>query len=186
MGFREADHAELAARDCLWRLVNAYSRACDRRDFALLRSLYHDDAREEHGDMFAGSADDYVVWVEKALANWSATAHYVANALFEVRGALAEGEIYKLNYHRALDGREEIITGSRSLDRYERRDGEWRFCGRCVTLDWAQRRPASAEAYESFAAASPHGVAGPSDLSYAKLALFGRLSPRNPQDGALS
>ena len=34
MGFREPDHAELAARDCLWRLVNAYSRACDRRDFA--------------------------------------------------------------------------------------------------------------------------------------------------------
>lgn len=174
MGYREPDAAELAARDCLWRLVNAYSRACDRRDFGLLRSLYHDDACEEHGDMFTGSPDDYVVWVEQALGKWEATVHYVTNALFEVCGDRAEGEIYKLNYHRTLDGTEEIVTGSRSLDRFARRRGEWRFSGRCMTLDWATRRPASREAYESFAAASPHGIAGPQDLSYSRLALFGR------------
>ncbi|MBX3530194.1 MAG: nuclear transport factor 2 family protein [Rhizobiaceae bacterium] len=174
MGFREPDHAELAARDCLWRLVNAYSRACDRRDFVFLRSLYHDDALEEHGDMFTGSPDEYMVWVAGALANWQNSAHYVTNALFEVRGDYAEGEIYKLNYHRTADGAEEIITGSRSLDRFARRDGEWRFLGRCVTLDWAGKRPASREAYESFAAASPHGIPGPADLSYQRLTLFGR------------
>lgn len=174
MGFREPDGAELAARDCLWRLVNAYSRACDRRDFVLLRSLYHDDALEEHGDMFAGSPDDYVAWVAKALAGWQATAHYVANALFEVDGDYAEGETYKLNVHRTLDGGEVIVTGSRSLDRFARRAGEWRFLGRCVTLDWADSRPASAEAYDGFAAASPHGIAGAGDLSYRRLTLFGR------------
>jgi hypothetical protein len=177
MGFRHPDADELAARDCLWRLVNAYSRACDRRDFTLLRSLYHDDAVEEHGDMFTGSADDYVAWVANALANWAATAHYVTNALFEVRGGHAEGEIYKINYHRTLDGAEEIITGSRSLDRYERRDGEWRFLSRSVTLDWAEKRPANRKAHENFAAASPHGRPGADDLSYSKLTLFGR-SPK--------
>ncbi len=177
MGFREPDVAELAARNCLWRLVNAYSRACDRRDFALLRSLYHDDALEEHGDMFSGSPDDYVKWIAGALAMWSATAHYVTNALFEMRDDYAEGEIYKLNYHRTLDGREEIITGSRSLDRFAKRNGEWRFLGRCVTLDWAGRRPASAAAYESVAAASPPGAPGAEDLSYRRLTLFGRCGP---------
>lgn len=174
MGFREPDHAELAARDCLWRLVGAYSRACDRRDFVLLRSLYHDDALEEHGEMFTGSPDDYVAWVEKALENWHSTAHYVTNALFEVRGDYAEGEVYKLNHHLTLDGADEVITGSRSLDRFARRGGEWRFLGRCVTLDWAQKRPANREAHENFAAASPHGIAGPGDLSYRRLTLLGR------------
>ena len=174
MGFREPDARELAARDCLRRLVDTYSRACDRRDFVLLRSLYHDDALEEHGDMFTGSPDEYVAWVETALSNWQATAHYVTNALFAVDGDYAEGEVYKLNYHRTLDGAEEIVTGSRSLDRFARRDGEWRFLGRCVTLDWATRRPASAEAYQNFAAASPLGAAGPADLSYGRLSLFGR------------
>ncbi len=176
MGFRERDLAELAARDCLWRLVNAYSRACDRRDFALLRSLYHDDALEEHGEMFTGSPDDYVVWVATALAKWSATAHYVANALFEIRGEYAEGEVYKINFHRTLDCAEEIVTGSRSLDRFARRDGEWRFAGRYVTLDWAHRRPTSRAAYSSFAAGSPHGKPGADDLSYSKLSLLGRIA----------
>ena len=175
MGFREPDMNEIAARECLRQLVNTYSRACDRRDFALLRSLYHDDALEEHGDMFTGSADEYVVWVEGALANWSASAHYVTNMVFEIQGDYAEGETYKLNYHRTLDGRHEIITGSRSLDRFAKRNGEWRFLGRCVTLDWAHQREASTEAYESFAAASPHGKPGPEDLSYERLTLLGRF-----------
>lgn len=178
MGFTHPTSHELAARDCLQRLVNSYSRACDRRDFALLRSLYHDDAIEEHGDVFTGSADEYVEWVETALSNWSATAHYVANALFEVRGDRAEGEIYKINYHRTLDEAEEIVTGSRSLDSYERRGGEWRFLRRTVTLDWAELRPASARGLENFAAASPPGKAGPEDLSYTKLTLFGRTPIR--------
>ncbi|MBO6538166.1 MAG: nuclear transport factor 2 family protein [Rhizobiaceae bacterium] len=178
MGFTHPTSHEIAARDCLQRLVNSYSRACDRRDFALLRSLYHDDAIEEHGDMFTGSADEYVEWVETALSNWSATAHYVANALFEVRGDRAEGEIYKINYHRTLDGAEEIVTGSRSLDGYERRGGEWRFLRRTVTLDWAEQRPANDRTIENFAAASPPGEAGPEDLSYTKLTLFGRTPIR--------
>lgn len=175
MGFREPDISELAARECLRQLVLAYSRACDRRDFALLRSLYHDDALEEHGEMFTGSADEYVAWVEGALANWSATAHYVTNTLFEINDDQAEGETYKINYHRTLDGRQEIITGSRSLDRFAKRDGEWRFLGRCVTLDWAQQREASTEAYENFAAASPHGKPGADDLSYERLTLLQRF-----------
>jgi hypothetical protein len=106
--------------------------------------------------------------------SWQNTAHYVANALFEVKGDYAEGEVYKLNYHRTVDGGEEIITGSRSLDRFAKRAGEWRFLGRCVTLDWAQRRPASLDAYGTFAAASPHGRPGPDDLSYSRLTLLGR------------
>jgi ketosteroid isomerase-like protein len=171
---REPDAAELAARAALHALVCAYSRACDRRDMGLLRSLYTDDAVEEHGQMFRGGPDAYVAWVAGALANWQATAHYVTNTLFEVRGDRAEGEVFKLNYHRTLDGAEDILTGSRSLDSYARSGGTWRFTRRFVTLDWATRRPAARDAYESFAAASPHGRPGPDDASYSVLTLFPR------------
>ena len=55
------DHAAL--RD----LVMRYCRGIDRRDFALVRACYHDDAIDDHGGMFHGSADDYVVWVAEVL-----------------------------------------------------------------------------------------------------------------------
>ena len=38
----EPDEEEIVARDSLGRLVTAYSRAIDRRDFTLLRRLYDD------------------------------------------------------------------------------------------------------------------------------------------------
>lgn len=175
MGIREVDLGELAARDALRRLVTAYSRAVDRRDFKLLRSLYHDEAFEEHGDMFTGGPDQYMAFVEKALSSYAATAHYVVNTSFEIEGDHAEGEVYKINYHRTHGpDAHEVITGSRSLDRYRRDDGAWRFLGRSITLDWSTKRAVDAGAYRDFAAGSPPGRPGPDDLSYQVLTLFGR------------
>lgn len=175
MGIHDAGIEELAARDSLSRLVTAYSRAADRRDFALLRSLYHDDAIEQHGDMFTGNPDDYIDFVRQALAAYETTVHYVVNTSFAVSGDVAEGEVHKINYHRTPGPQaREIITGSRSLDRYARRDGEWRFTHRAITLDWARAQVVDPEAYADFAAGSPPGRAGPEDLSYLLLTRFGR------------
>lgn len=182
MGIRDASPAEIAARDSLRRLVTAYSRATDRRDFALLRSLYHDDAIETHGEMFRGGPDAYVAFCEKALAAYEATVHYVVNMTFEIDGDAAEGEIHKINYHRtAGPAAHEVITGSRSLDRYERRDGEWRFLSRAITLDWARKEPVVPGAYNDFAAASPLGRPGADDLSYQLLRHFVRFG--GPTEG---
>ena len=43
---------ELLDRAELTDLVMRYSRGVDRRDFALIRSTYHDDAIDDHGEMF--------------------------------------------------------------------------------------------------------------------------------------
>ncbi|MEW6645247.1 MAG: nuclear transport factor 2 family protein [Pseudomonadota bacterium] len=173
MGVQDCKLDDLIARDSLRRLVTTYSRAVDRRDFKLLRSLYHDDADDHHGDMFRGGADAYVAFVEKALSAYEATVHYVVNTSFEIDGDDAEGEVHKINYHRTVGPeRYEIVTGSRSLDRYRRSNGEWRFLSRTITLDWANKRPVQAEAFEDFAASSPPGSPGPDDLSYKLLTLF--------------
>lgn len=164
-----------ADKIALGELVQKYSRAIDRRDFDLLRTLYHDDAIEEHGDMFQGPVSAYIDWLPGVLAKNEVTVHYVVNALFEVDGDRAEGEIYKINYHRSTPpDAKETITGSRSHDRFERRDGIWRFTYRGIVLDWSEVRPTDPEAYRQFAASSPPGRADETDLSYARLPLFPR------------
>ena len=132
-------------------------------------------SRPKTGDMFSGGPDEYVAFVEKALSAYEATVHYVVNMSFDVDGDEAQGEIHKINYHRTAGAQKrEIITGSRSLDRYARRNGEWRFTRRSITLDWARTQPVDVAAYADFAAGSLPGRPGPDDLSYLLLTRFGR------------
>lgn len=175
MGIAERSIEDIVAQDSLYRLVTAYTRAVDRRDFVYLRSLYHDEAFEVHGGMFEGGADAYLAFVEKALSAYEMTVHYVVQARFEIRGDRAQGEVHKLNYHRKpAPQSEEIITGSRSLDHYRRDGGVWRFASRSIVLDWARKPKVDPDAYGDFAAASPPGAAGADDASYSILSLFPR------------
>ncbi|NKY87599.1 SnoaL-like domain-containing protein [Nocardia veterana] len=52
----------MAERD-IDRALAAYCRGIDRRDAELLRSVYHDDAIDDHGDSLGGAPDAYVEWV---------------------------------------------------------------------------------------------------------------------------
>ena len=165
----------LADKFALQELCAKYSRAVDRRDFELLRSLYHPDSTDEHGNMFAGEGGDFVAYVSRTVTQFESTSHYITNMLFAVDGNTAEGEIYKINYHRTKPPeRMEIVTGSRSHDRYEKRDGVWKFLYRGITLDWARQTPVDDAAYTHFAAGSPPGQPDGTDLSYARLSMFMR------------
>ena len=54
---------DVADQFALQQLAWAYCHAIDRRDYALLRTLYHDDAIDDHGVMFKGGPDEYVAWL---------------------------------------------------------------------------------------------------------------------------
>lgn len=175
---RPHDPATLADMDALGRLVSAYSRAVDRRDFDLLASLYLPEGQDNHGRDFSGGVADYVAYVRRALSAYEATAHYVMQTRFEIDGDAAEGEVHKLNYHRThAPDAQHVITGSRSLDHYARRDGAWFFRSRHVVIDWVDRRPARAADWDDPAAGAERGAPDRSDASY-------RLLPRIAGDRA--
>ncbi len=171
---------EFIDKQSLHELVLRYCRACDRRDFLQLRALYHDDAIDDHGTMFRGSADEYVAWLPGVMANFEATVHSLTNTLFIVRGDEAQGELYTHAYHRtpAPDARE-IIIGGRYLDRYARRDGTWKFLHRALALDWVRVEAVDAGAYREFAAGAPRGRTDATDPSYLALPFFARSTSKS-------
>ncbi|MFA5494937.1 MAG: nuclear transport factor 2 family protein [Porticoccaceae bacterium] len=165
----------LADKQALLELVLTYCRAIDRRDYALLLSLYHEDAVEERGAIFSGTAREFVAWVQKDSVNYAATMHRLSNTLFTVHGDTAEGEHYAEAYHRTLgDTPMEVTAAGRYLDRYERRDGRWAIAYRTSTLDRCDMRPVNSEAYSQFVAGSVVGQPGADDLSYQVLSTFNR------------
>jgi hypothetical protein len=153
----------------LQRLAWLYCHAVDRGDMALLRSLYHDDAVDDHGEMFSGSADDYVAWLPRMLAGLDATRHTIDSMLFVVDGERAQGELVNTAYHRTGD--HEVIVGGRYLDSYERRDGVWRILHRSLVMDTFEQRTAS-EPGGFIGKGVAWGSTGPEDPVFTRLALF--------------
>lgn len=158
-------------RVALQHLVYAYCHAADRRDFVLLRSLYTDDAIDDHG-AFNGPVDDFIPWFRDGLAVFEATAHNVLNTLFIVDGDNAQGEIRAIAYHRLAATGAEIVAGGRYLDRYRKTDGAWRFTYRSFVIDWIEERAAGRAPSEAFGPTVAIGGAGADDPVYHRLDLF--------------
>ena len=124
-------------------LEHKYCRAIDRRDYSLLSSLYHPDAKEDHGGMFNGTISEYLEWLPSMLESMEITMHMVINSLIEVQGDKAEGEFSILAYHKTQseEGPIDILTGGRNLDFFEKKHGIWKFTERHIVLEFNQIHP---------------------------------------------
>jgi hypothetical protein len=122
----------------LLEVVQRYCRAIDRRDYDLLRSVYHPGAIDLHGSNFQGPVEGFIEVVPRDLEPYSITSHMITNALFVVDGDTAEGESCVLANHVTKDNPpRHLVAAARYLDRFERRDGVWRIAHRTCVLDWS-------------------------------------------------
>ena len=138
--------AVLLAKDEIRELAMLYSRGVDRKDAALLRTLYTRDATDTHGDSFDGNAEDYVQFLERSFPHMRYSGHHICNHLVSVAGDEGEGEVYTIAWHVIPDGKggwQEDLMCVRYIDRYRREEGRWRFAQRVVTYDLRIQRPMS-------------------------------------------
>jgi SnoaL-like domain len=138
---------QLLDRQEIERVIHAYCRGIDRRDLALVRSCYHDDATDQHGSFF-GSADEYIVWVDGLLARYRFTTHALSQITIEFGDApdQAAVETYGISVHRGDPAKphQNLATSFRYLDRFERRAGVWKIASRVAIGEWSIRLPAEA------------------------------------------
>lgn len=162
-----------ADREALRHLVAAYGHAIDRRDYALLRTLYHDDGVDDHTPYYCGSADGYIDWLPTMMANWKATMHTALSMLFAIDGDHAQGQIAARAWHLTPDGARQFVAWGRYADHYARRDGIWRFAGRSFILDFTEDLPI-AHGSDFGSDGVGMGCAGEHDPVHARLSLFAR------------
>ena len=147
MGTDQAALSVLIAKEEIRELAMLYSRGVDRKDFALLRSLYAKDATDDHDYFFSGPASEYVSALERSLPHLRYSGHHICNHLVSVNGDEGEGEVYALAYHLFPDdkgGWVEDIQAVRYIDRYRKEDGRWLFAARVVKFDLRSTHPAPA------------------------------------------
>jgi len=146
-----------------------YCRGIDRCDAQLLESVYHADAIDDHGT-FVGPASEFIPWVIKGLTEeYLQTTHQVSNILIEVDGDSSRAESYVNSMHLCeRDGTQyEWIFCGRYVDRFERRNGEWRIAHRVTVFDWESLRPVPEEKWLPVGAFPTTGKRSREDAVYA-------------------
>lgn len=137
----------IAALDklAIMELPGLYMRGLDRLDRDLLRAQFWDDAYLDYG-IYTGGPDGFADFCMEALSGHAANHHMIGQNNLDIRGDEAFGEVYFYAFHRVITedskARDLVING-RYLDRYEKRDGIWKFAYRSEIVDWARNDPAS-------------------------------------------
>jgi 2-iminobutanoate/2-iminopropanoate deaminase len=137
--FLEELEARTAIEDCLKR----FARAVDRQDWQAARATYHDDAVDDHG-FFKGPPDAFLAHVAKLHEHQDHSMHFNTNVLIEFSSKeRAFVETYVLVLQRYRPGAPNVPAGSqglrniasaRYLDRFEKRNGEWRVAHRTLVF----------------------------------------------------
>ncbi|TCM16024.1 SnoaL-like protein [Novosphingobium sp. PhB165] len=165
--------AELADREAIRECLSRYARGVDRLDADMVRSAYWPDCVDEHLS-FRGNAEEFINWSFGAMGTMDQTMHFVCNVLMAIESNVADVESYFYGIHRinTPDGKQDVIGAGRYVDRFEKRDDEWRIKERLVVTDWFREYSDSAD-WSKGLMGIPITPGGryPHDESYKRIAL---------------
>jgi SnoaL-like domain len=154
----EADAAlqGLLDKQAIAEVLHRYARGCDRADEALLRSCFHPESSHRHG-AFAGTSADFCTLAMNIILGTRLEKHQVSNVLVELDGDRAVVESHYVAYHRQVNRstseEEDMFSGGRFIDRFERRNGAWRIAARVGLIDYERFDPVTERGVRSLAPA---------------------------------
>jgi ketosteroid isomerase-like protein len=139
-------------RDAIRRCVELYARGADRRDPALVASVFADDGvlqiydgdpnesgtlnRERNGPVEIEAA-------MHGLARYRVTSHVLGQSTIDLAGSTATSETYCIAHHLTDhdDGTtSDRVMSIRYLDDWVRTSKGWRLACRRLALDWLDHR----------------------------------------------
>lgn len=137
----------LLDKDEIRDLMARYCRGVDRADWDLVRSTYHSDAYDDHGD-YKGSIDGFIAFATSRTGGATQVMHFLGECLIEFAGRdVAVAETYFFTAHTlgpeaqrqygasGKGGPVQLSHYGRYADRVERRDGVWRIAHRIVVFE---------------------------------------------------
>jgi ketosteroid isomerase-like protein len=135
------NHGSVSSERAIENLISVYAFLNDDADIAGLGELFADAVCTLDGTTARGR--DEIEHLARGIIEVredgrSTTTHEITNIMIEINeeAGTAVGQAY-WTLHQALSGtpRQPLLSG-RYLDRFERRDGQWRFAERNATSLW--------------------------------------------------
>jgi hypothetical protein len=141
----------LKDRKDIFDAMKRYTRGADRHDKELVATAFWPEATISFGTPMA--RDEYVDWEEGVLAGYAAHQHHVTGQTIEIDGDTAHVESYLVYFlvprdrsadaagaatlGRALTSEKTRLGSGRYIERWERRNGEWKILVREYVEDLA-------------------------------------------------
>ena len=161
--------ARLRSKDAIQGVIQDLARGTDRLDAELIRSCYHADAFDDHG-AFRGTGEAFAAWVCEVLPHFAATTHFVAPPRIDLQGERAFCETPCVAHHVSAPDASglstDLVLGLRYVDRFERRDGEWKIARRTCAYDWTHTVCTPAERLYPYTEEYVRGRRDRHDVSY--------------------
>lgn len=118
----------------IYEVLLRYCQGVDRCDNELIKSVYHDDAQDDHG-MFKGKGLDFADWiVDWEIENIESCQHLIGNFSCDIQNDIANCETYCISFSVDKLGNNATVY-NRYIDRFEKRKGIWKIADRLVVLD---------------------------------------------------
>lgn len=156
---------QAVSRLAIHDLVMTYCRGVDRADADMLASIFWEDGSVVSGIVNGSGADFASGVTDYCRSNLDYCFHSVANEWIEVKGDHGVGEHYVIAHLSA--GGQDVMTGGRYLDRYERRGGVWKIASRTFIADWNTAHPVSMALDGMYEPLKTRGAFGQDDPVYA-------------------
>lgn len=148
--------ARLLDKNDICDQLHRWSRGVARRDWALVRSVFHGDAYDDHG-VKSGTLDEYIGWQQRHHSGVDQSVHFIGNIIVEFADedhALAESHVIAFHHYLAdrPDARADIVGDEaasrmgemtslmvgRYLDRFWRFEGIWKITHRQAVFETAK------------------------------------------------
>ncbi len=135
MGNQTLSLQEISDRIQISDLLIRYTSAIDEKDWALLDTCFTPDAQVDYVSSggVKGSYPEVRKWLEKALAAFPMTMHFISNSTVQLDGDTAQSRTYVINPmgFPKPDGSLHLFTvGAHYVDKLIRTDNGWRIAER--------------------------------------------------------
>ena len=97
---REQQLDELLDKQAIYELIMAYCNAADRHDHVKMRTLYHEDAIDDHGHFAKGLAMEFIDKLPEIQKAMEILHHNVTTVNLKLAGDRAEGEVGYRTFNR--------------------------------------------------------------------------------------
>ena len=167
---------KLVAKAEMYDVIMRYCRGVDRSDPELVKSVYHEDGYDDHGAMFQGPGWEFSKFFagpDDGTPKGPGAMHFIGNHYVEFQSPdVAFSEAYYITLgHSPIDAHNASLFTfcGRYIDRFERRNGEWKVAHRICLHEWNRTEQFPTDpthAVRDFAAAFLQGAGAPDDVTY--------------------